>query len=215
MGDYITARPELIPYSIIYSKTPPSYVKFEVLPLVPQTSTQPPGEIQNEIQDEIQVEATAAPGEARDSLILQRMASSLPPKPSQPMSAQFAYLRNKLTKTWHTLEAAERSLTSFDDISYAKLKDYVSGKMKGVTQQAQLEREKARLTKTLLPPMIEEVEKLISQVAVQLQQLQQMAQVEKNTIEGMAAIEIDVPVLEKCLEATRGIVEASKAQVVT
>jgi hypothetical protein len=62
-------------------------------------------------------------------------------------------------------------------------------------------------------PAIAEAERSFQELERRVKEFGEAAQEEVETLEGRAAVELDVPVMRRCLEMTREIVEAAMAQL--
>jgi hypothetical protein len=62
-------------------------------------------------------------------------------------------------------------------------------------------------------PAIAEAERLCRELERKVGELGKAAHEEMETLEGRAAVQLDVPVMMRCLEVTREIVEAAMAQL--
>jgi hypothetical protein len=62
-------------------------------------------------------------------------------------------------------------------------------------------------------PAIAEAERLCQELKRRVEEFGEAAQEEVETLEGRAAVQLDVPVMMRCLEVTREVVEAAMAQL--
>ncbi|KAF1841576.1 uncharacterized protein K460DRAFT_409036 [Cucurbitaria berberidis CBS 394.84] len=131
--------------------------------------------------------------------------------PRPPVSETFYSLRQQVNTTWHELEAAEGHLVALDDTIDAEMLSYVSANQKATMQQVWAER--YRITIQKYAPAIDEAEKCCSELTGGIQALEKAAHGESQTLEGQATLEIDIDVMRNCLDTTKNIIEAGRAQL--
>ena len=130
-----------------------------------------------------------------------------PPIPSQ----RFQRLRQQVDTTWSHFERAELALVTLDDAVHADVLSWISSS-KGRLSQEPVWKERQRIVVRLHKPAIAEAERRCSELGSGIEALEAAAQEESDTLEGRAAVEIDVPVMKSGLATTLEIVDAARAQ---
>ncbi|KAF2132301.1 hypothetical protein P153DRAFT_364724 [Dothidotthia symphoricarpi CBS 119687] len=131
--------------------------------------------------------------------------------PHPPISPEFVLLRDQAATTWHAFEAAESHLPTIIDALDAEMLDYVSSHRRATAQQLQVHRDRIAIPR--YEATIAEVERCCKVLEGEIVVLEEAARRESETVEGMATLQIDVPVMTSCLETTKKIVEVARAQL--